>query len=249
MGRAVEGGFTIIEISLFLAITALLFTIAVIGTGSTIRTVRFLDSGRSLEAYVQKQYSEIVSGVNPHGLNETCSGGVVSSGSQNAGTSDCLLMGKLLLFQAGSSTVNTYYIVGTEPSNVSLAEPDEQLVMDYAPKAIPANDVTTFDIPWLASMSGFKRLSDNQATNALALIRSPKSTNILTYTYKEPSGVPTIALSSIVSSSANRNKSVNFCFKNADGQGAAARLAISPTATQNAVQVVFDAAATECNGV
>ncbi len=244
-----EAGFTVVEISLFLGISALLFTIALIGTGSTVRTVRFLDSGRSLEAYVQKQYDEIVNGVNPHLTGDTCTGGTVSSGSQAPGTSNCLLLGKLLVFTLNSFKVATYYIVGTEPVNVSLAGSDEQLVIDYAPKVIPSNNVSTYEIPWQAFASGFKRLSDSQGTNALALIRSPKSTRILAYTYKEPSATPSANLLPVVTSAASRNKTTNFCIKHADGLGNGAKLVVTPTATQNAVDIVFDVADTECNGV
>jgi len=243
-----QAGFTIVEISLFLAISALLFTIALVGTGSTIRTVRFSDSGRSLEAYVQKQYDEIINGVNPHLSGDTCTAGVVSSGAQAPGTSDCLLMGKLLIFNQNDFKVSTYYIVGTEPANVSLAESDEQLIIDYAPKVIPANNVNVYEIPWQAYASGFKRLGDNVGTNALALIRSPKSTRVLTFTYKELASPPTANLLPIVTNAANRNKTVNFCIKNADGQGSPAKLVVAPTSTQNAVQISFDASDTECNG-
>ena len=245
-----QAGFTIVEISLFLAISALLFTIAVIGTGTTIRTVRFQDSGRSLEAYVQKQYDEIVNGVNPHATGESCSNGIITSGAQPAGTSNCLLMGKLLLFKEDEPTISTYLIVGTEPANVSLASSDEQLIIDYAPKVISTTNVDEFDIPWQAFPSGSKRLSDNQASNALVLIRSPKSTRVLTYTYKELGATPATDLTPVVSAAANRNQTVNFCIENADGQGLPAKLVVTPTATQNAVQIKFDANdATECSGV
>src|SRR5882724_3035471 len=124
-----QAGFTIVEITLFMAITGLLFLVAVIGTGNTIRTVRFTDSGRSLEAYVQKQYDDIVTGLNNRNNLVSCTNGVIDTGTgQTVGTSNCLVMGKLMVFTQGSANVTNYNVIGTEPAGVNYSQPDDQLV-------------------------------------------------------------------------------------------------------------------------
>lgn len=246
-----QRGFTVIEVSLFLGITGLLFLIALLGTGSTIRSVRFSDSGRSLTAYVQRQYNDIINGLNTRNGGESCTAGVVSTGSsQTPGTSDCLLIGKLVVFRVGSPTLTTYNVVGTEPLNVDYTQTDTQLISAFRPKVVTTTGTESFTIPWLATVSGTKRLSDNQAVNGLLLIRSPKSSRIVSYTYK-PAAPVNSDLSTVVGSAANVGQTTNFCIKNADNLGLPAKLVVSNAPTQEAVQIVFDAdnGGNECNGI
>lgn len=246
-----QAGYTIVELSLFLGITALLFTIAIFATGSTIRNTRFTDSGRTLEAYVQKQYDNIVNGVNPRTNQLTCANSIVSAGTQNPGTSNCLLVGKLLLFQTGSYVITTYDIVATDPGlNVDFSKTDEQLIaQDYKPQVVTTANVLPYSISWQAPVTGIKRTSDGLATNALALIRSPRSQRILSYTYKE--GVaPTagLLLTAVTNFATNSAKTTNYCITSADGFGAPAKLEIGPASNQSAARIIFDANSGDCNG-
>jgi hypothetical protein len=244
-----QAGFTIVEISLFMAITGLLFLIALTGTSGAIRTFRFTDSGRSLEAFAQKQYDDIVNGLNSRSSAVSCSGGTIdTSASQTVGSSNCLLMGKLIVFTAGDPNVAIYPVIGSEPAGVSYAQSDDQLIIAFAPKTVTATGVEGYLIPWGAVPSGFKRISDNVGTNALLLIRSPKSTRVVSYTFKVAGSVPT-DLTPTVSTAANRSKTTNFCIKNADGFGNPAMLVISGGATQASAAINFNGLSTDCNGV
>lgn len=246
-----QRGFTVIEAILFLGISGLLFLIALLGTGNVIRAVRFTDSGRSLNAYVQRQYDDIINGLNTRLGNETCTAGSVSTGSnQTPGTSNCLLMGKLLVFTINSPTIRLYDVVGTEPANVDYGKTDAQLIIDFKPQAITNSGVATYNIPWQAYISGTKRLSDSQAVTGLLLVRSPKSSRIVSYTYKV-GGTVVANLTGVVSLAANQGQKTNFCIKNADNFGNAAKLEVSNAPTQQAVQVIFDAdtGGNECNGI
>lgn len=246
-----QRGFTVIEVTLFLGITALLFVIAVLGTGNTIRSIRFSDSGRSLAAFVQRQYDDIINGLNTRLGNESCTAGVVNTGAnQTPGTSNCLLMGRLLVFRVNNPTVLQYNVVGTAPASVNYSQSDTQLISAFNPQAITNSGVVTYDIPWQAFLSGSKRLDDNQAVTALLLIRSPKSSRVVSYTYKAASPVVS-DLSSVVNSAANVGKTTNFCLKNADNFGLPAKLVVTDAPSQQAVQIDFDAdsGGNECNGV
>lgn len=249
-GVSRQRGFTVIEISLFLGITALLFLVAILGTGNTIRAVRFSDSGRSLTAYIQSQYDNIINGLNTRSGTESCTSGIVSPGTnQSAGTSNCLLIGKLLVFKVNDPNVTLYNVLGTEPNNVDYSQSDEQLISAFHPQVVTNTGVTTYSTPWQAYVSGTKRLSDNQAVDALLLIRSPKSSRVVSYTYKTGGSVAS-DLTTIVGNSANAGQTSNFCIKNADNFGNPAKIVISNAPTQEAVQIVFDAdsGGNECNG-
>lgn len=244
-----QAGFTIVEISLFMGITALLFLVALLGTGNTIQSFRFTDSGRSLEAFAQKQYDDILNGLNNRGNNVSCNSGTVdTSTGQPVGSSNCLLMGKLLVFRQGSGDVSIYNVVGTEPSTPNYSLPDDQLVTAFNPVVVTQTAVSTYTLPWGAAFMGFKRVSDNQATNGLLLVRSPKSTRILSYTFKVAASVPN-SLASVVSTPANLGKQTNFCIRSADNFGAPARLTIDGGGTQDAAKIVFDSTEGDCNGI
>jgi type II secretory pathway pseudopilin PulG len=244
-----QAGFTIIEITLFMAITGLLFLVAVAGTGNTIRTFRFNDSARSVESFAQKQYDDVINGLNNRTSDVSCNNGTVdTSAGQTIGSSNCLLMGKLVVFRTGNPVVTTYNVIGTEPSGVNYSLGDDALISAFQPQAVTNTATSTYTIPWGAAPSGFKRTADNTAANGLLLIRSPKSSRLVSYTFAVPATVPT-NLTSIVNTAANRSQVTNFCIRNADGIGAPARLEISGGATQNAAKIIFNAADTECNGV
>lgn len=253
LGR--QKGYTVVEVTLFLGVSGLLFLVAIFATGSTIRNIRFSDSGFSLESFVQKQYDNVLNGVNTRGDQIVCNSGVIGAGSQTPGTSNCFFMGKLLLFKQGEYNITSYNIIGTEPAGLNLSQSDEQLIAAYQPTIVTDSEVENYPIPWHAYISGIRRVSTADpsplATNALALIRSPRSSRIVSYTYKEPAAVPNINLSTIVSSpSVNANKLTNYCLRSADNIGIPAKLVISGTGgNQTAAQIVFDAVVVgDCNG-
>ena len=252
MGAKLSEGYTIIEVSLFLGISALLLTIALLGTGLSIRTTRFTDSTRSLHAYVQQQYDDLLNGVNSRFGTESCASGVIdTSTSQTPGTSNCLLMGKLIVLKQGSSNLMTYNIIGTEPANADYTKPDEQLIYDFTPTIVRSVGVETYNIPWTATISGSKRPIDGKAVDAFALIRSPRSTRIVSYVYKEPSG--SYALAPLINPSAptdanNISQPASFCLSSADGLGSPSKITISGGQGQDAIGVSFDTIPGDCNG-
>lgn len=250
-----QRGYTVVEVSLFLAVSGLLFLVAVLATGNTIRTFRFTDSGNSLKAYVQKQYDNVLNGVNPRSDTVSCVGGVVVPGSQTPGTSNCYFIGKLMLFKQNESKVTTYDIIGTEPPNINFGQSDEQLIASYQPKVVTTVGVETYSIPWEAFISGVRRVSTADASpvaaNALAIIRSPVSSRIVSYSYKEANATPTIDVTTIVSNaSTNANKLTNYCVTSADLASSRAKLVIDgASGSQSAAQIVFDqVAAGDCDG-
>lgn len=248
-------GYTIVEVSLFLGISGMLFLVAVLATGGTIRNLRFSDSGNSLEAYVQKQYANVVSGVNSRDNQLICNAGALSIGIQEPGTSNCFFMGKLILFSLNDYRLHTYNIIGTEPANVDFGLSDEELIDSYDPRVATEIDPEIYSIPWQAFISGMRRISTAdatpQATNALAIIRSPSSTRLVTYTYKEPLAVPTADLSGVVSNAAlNAGKVTNYCLRNADNLGQPAKLVVNgQIGNQSAAQIEYDeVVAGDCDG-
>lgn len=247
-----QSGYTIVEVTLFLAVSSLLVLIAILGTGNTIRASRFTDSSRSMHAFVQKKYDDILNGVNTRLGQERCNAGSVDTGgSQAPGTSNCLLLGKLITIEPGQSTLQAFDIVGTEPTLPDYNKADEALIYDFRPTVVRTVGVDTYQIPWQAQITGSKRLVDSRAVDAFAMIRSPKSTRIVSYTYKEPGSSYNLYSLINPATPANANnisKPTNFCLQSADGFGVQSKLVITNGQGQAAIQLDFNATAGDCDG-
>lgn len=95
-----QKGFTIIEVVLFLALSAMFLLIAFTGISGRTRDVQYTDSMRSLESFFISQRDSITKGVNTTG----------------DGTSeDTIILGKIFQFTAGSDEVEVYTVYGRRP--------------------------------------------------------------------------------------------------------------------------------------
>lgn len=178
------GGFTIIEVTIFLAITALMITIALAGTGNSINAARFTDSMRSFESFMQRQFDETLNGVNTRPATVTCTNGIINTSvSSNPGQSNsCLLLGKYVHFIDGGSSVRVYPIVGTDPGHLDATDGDAAAIIKAKPHIVQGFNTEEFDIPWEAQVHGSRR-SDGKSINSIAMIRSPRSANVYSYSF------------------------------------------------------------------
>ncbi|MGD8374056.1 MAG: hypothetical protein PVI21_04320 [Candidatus Woesebacteria bacterium] len=252
-----QSGYTITEISLFLGISGLLILLVLMGSGATIQATRFTDSSRSLHAFIQKQYDNILNGVNTRNADIACDSGVIDSSpakGDEVGTTNCLLMGRLVVLDQDSVVATAYSIIGVEPANPDYNQPDAELIHDFNPIIVRDIDTEQFTIPWGASVVGSKRSSDSTKVNAFAMIRSPRSTRVLFYTYQEP--LTSYNLAELVnpnlaeddnnfSSSTNTS---NFCLRSADTFAVMSRIKIAGGQGQDAIGLSFDATTEDCNG-
>src|SRR5690606_23016561 len=116
MGIRSQEGFTIIETTLFLAISGLLILMIVAGTGMSLNIQRYRDAVESFKSLVQQQYADLSSVQNGRDKNWTCdtSSTVVENGSDDTlrGQSDCFIVGKYLRIEGGS--VSIYTVLATQ---------------------------------------------------------------------------------------------------------------------------------------
>lgn len=245
-----QGGFTVIEVTIFVAISGLLLAVALLGTGATIRSVRFSDSVRSLQSYIQTQYDQIINGVNPRTGQEACQNSQVDTSvpaGQAPGTSGCLLLGKYMHITLGSDTIQSYYVVGSEPANVPSDASDEDLIKLYNPHIVTTPQADAYLIPWGATVSGTKRLSDGREVTGYALLRSPRSNKILSYTFSA-NGLGN-SLSGVVSDNNNTQKTTNICVKSSDNFGNPAKITVGAGQGQDSITFGFEATQDDCQGV
>lgn len=238
-----QGGFTVIEVMLFLGISAMLVLVAILGTGSVIRSVRFTDSVRSAHGFVQEQYDEILNGVNPRDAAAICG----AAGPVAAGKSDCLMLGKLIYFDLGTSDIRAHYVVSDipDPADESLADAsDTELISAVEPKVVKQIGQSEFTIPWEAPVFNSKRVGgDDKQVNAYALLRSPRSSRLVAYTFELPAGSlagnGAQSIQSYVSNPANVQRATNFCIRSQGSADPPAAITVGAGGGQETIGVNF----------
>ena len=229
-----QSGFTVIEVTLFLGFTAMLFLIALFGTSAFVAETRFGDGIRRLESYMQAQYEEVVSGENPRAATADCNAaGVVTSGggSTSPGSNtNCLLLGKALIMTAGSETIDSYYVVGVEPTTAPPANAAvTSVIQAYNPRIVSTEGKTSFNVPWGITFTSGKRATVPSAASGIAFVRSPMSSQVVTYVFS----IPNIAifgvgggLDPINSPATSTGTTASYCFESPDVPKRAAAIQI-----------------------
>ncbi len=135
-----DKGFTIIEVMLFLAITGVLFATLIVGVGANIFRQNYLNSVRSYEALLQSEYAEAVSTKQEVDASlRECTGGAVpitggSSRSTGRGTTDCIILGRLIQVDPGGKSVTVTSVTGRDVPSSSGAIGDLDALLVSEPK-------------------------------------------------------------------------------------------------------------------
>ncbi|HEV2412867.1 MAG TPA: prepilin-type N-terminal cleavage/methylation domain-containing protein, partial [Candidatus Saccharimonadales bacterium] len=185
-----QAGFTIIEVMLYLGVAAMLFLIAFWGTEGQVNQFRYSDAARNLNSYIQEQYNSVQSGTNPREATETCTAtgaqppsfGTGSPNPTGGNADECILLGKLVQFTPGSSTVNVYYVVGYNAPFTSLTGDDLTDIKNSQPTISPI-DATTTNISGGLTFYQPGSVPPSGLSESFAFLRSPSSSNILTFAF------------------------------------------------------------------
>jgi prepilin-type N-terminal cleavage/methylation domain-containing protein len=128
MNKRVKGkrqrGFTLIEVLMFLAIGGALLGLMIFAVYRMIAGARFSDTITSAASFVQLQYEEARSGVRPEGES-------LCGDDLQPGRSDCLLLGKAIVFRqinprgatSGfiSDNIESYFVI-SDPYNLDISK-------------------------------------------------------------------------------------------------------------------------------
>lgn len=241
-----DRGFTIIEVSMVLAIAGLLFFGIMVGITRQVQQQRFKESVDATQSFLQKQYSEAVNVVNERDSNDSC--GSVT----NRGTSGCPIIGRLIRIYE-KDTTNDEFVMSAQDiiidDNPIIDTPTYSgSLTDYlnAPETkarfLPSNNKSSYIVPWGAEM---RQPQDNNGSGSdvtyIALVRSPRGgeLNVLKLDYtsgNEPTAGSTLKFLTI-------NKSVKTCITSQEIVGFTASLSINGSvSTQDGVTAKFDEA-------
>ena len=197
-------GFTIIEVSLFLALSGFLMVGLILGANLSISRQRYNDTTNSFFDYLSGMYTDVLNVSNDKGL------------SEKPGRSKTAVYGKLVTFGEDDGTNNpdnivkdvyTYDIVGkaissssaTSSSIISLLknEIDANIIEATLPASGGSTYTNTFyrmvkyTIPWDGHLQITNNASDNTVNHntfrgAVMIVRSPTTGGIRTYVYEGP---------------------------------------------------------------
>ena len=184
MGTNTQGGFTFIEVMLFLAVTGLLAMGILVGSGAAINQQRYRDSVNTLKSYIQQQYSEVTSVTNSRNASWQCnSNGVITDtggpAGEPRGRSDCVMLGRFITIDAAgkqltSSSVSAYRVAGAATATSDIGE-----LKNYRLATSPINQDEA-EISWGAQVVN----QNNTAPLSLSIliVRSPLSGSVFTFT-------------------------------------------------------------------
>lgn len=183
MGINKNHGFTIIEVMLFLAVTGALTIAILAGAGVQINQQRYRDSVSSLKSFLQAQYSEVTNVINDRGNNWECTDGTpqeATNGGQPRGTSNCVILGRLVTVDGSGTQLTASNVVGFKPATPDDANGDIEELQSYD-MSVTTIGQETDEVSWGARIVNPQNLANPQSM-AMLIVRSPLSGAVLTFT-------------------------------------------------------------------
>jgi type II secretory pathway pseudopilin PulG len=190
MGTAIERGFTVIELMLFLGISGALFAGLMIGVNNSISQERYRESVVSLSTLVQNQYNEVTNTRNDRTNSYACdtdakvSANSDPSSAKVRGASDCVLLGKIIEIKNGGSSdnggsIDIMSVVGyapCDPNDITCNAnegSDIDVLAKYKPR-VTSFDKDTSSVEWGSRVLDVAQGHNNLTAN-IAILRSPAS--------------------------------------------------------------------------
>lgn len=247
----IRRGFTLIEISLFLALSGLIFVGLIVGTSNSISQQRYSDATENFTDFLRGIYSKVS---DPQGI--------------STGRSESAIYGKLVTFGEeydldsnpipGERTGNYVFVfdvVGDVKGSFSggtvlenLARLNISPVLDNGGKLTPAGLVEAYSLPWDVKIE--KTIKDKVFTGSMLIVRSPSSGTIYAYATDAKIQVNTAVKSSdknllknfLANFTTNPLDDINFCLRmeGNDFSGRRRNVHINRNAHNSSAVEVFD---------
>lgn len=180
-----QGGFTIIELMLFLGITGALFAALMIGANVSIVQQRYKDNVSNITTFFENQYSEVLNTQNDRDSAWSCnSEGQVAPASIDGtprGTSGCVILGRAVEVSNKGSLIKTSGVVGVQPTSEGVTS-DIATLVSYRPKLADLNPSEN-DLGSEITMEVSKGVP---TTMSFLVLRSPATGTIRVFASSEP---------------------------------------------------------------
>jgi type II secretory pathway pseudopilin PulG len=242
MGTKTNTGFTIIETMLFFAVAGVLAAGIFAGSSVSINQQRYKDSVNSLKSFIQQQYSETTNASSDRAGVESCSASAVvlqapaSGQSEARGTSECILLGRLITIDNTGTKLTASNVVGYRTPRAAEEISDILEIKKNYKLGISPIGQEKSEVAWSAVI--VKKQTTQPTAVSILILRSPLSGSIMTYASQG-----TVSNLQSMITLANSNKSTELCVNPASGTLQDRRMAvqISPFASsQGAIQVPLE---------
>lgn len=180
--KRLRSGFTLVEVSLFLAITAAIFVGVAVGTQNSIFQQRYNDSIQSFAEFLRSIYSQVLNVQN-----------------ENLGRSDKAIYGKIVVFgvdnNSGENRIVSYNVIGNINSGVesgSMLELMASLGITTKDGDNSVGFVEDFQPKWgsqIQTTEGWENGRYKVFSGALLILRHPNSGTVNTYFTKKDLGI------------------------------------------------------------
>ena len=192
MGAQKQQGFTIIEVLLFIAISGGLLAALLVGVNGSIEQQRYRDSVASLASYVQSQYDKALNTSNDRSNLLTCDASGIRSvpGPVVAGTTECLIIGRLIKSEPGGGRLRSTDIVvfvQNKDTFFSTSGVENLSSASVMMMLSDGDDIAKWDEytpEWSATVSPLNEDGSAFGSNnsfQMAIVRSPRDGTIMTF--------------------------------------------------------------------
>lgn len=245
MSDSDQNGFTIIEVLLFLAVSAFFIIIALRGIGGKTDDVRYGQSLKDLEVLFQSEQDLVRNGY----IGEVADIDMVAMGCDGA-DGRCVGLGRVLAFSAGSSDVRIYSLLGNRidglGNSIQRLEDANLRIVEYTSGA----NYETKQLEWQQTfqIGKFTSYAADTDINAVGYFRLPNSTEIFPIAFRGGGNIESIVedadsySTSTVSADSSFARLFSFdgCFETLDGRFT--RLSLGEEGRINAIDVYADQA-------
>lgn len=176
-----NGGFTIIETSLVLAVTGLLVMMILTGIGSSLNHERYTDTVNQSLDFFRGQYAQTTNVSNDRPSDESCGASGITTlvGGTARGTSDCLLLGNVIRSSDGQTISVSQVIARHDPSDDMGVSSKTDAQILAASSLQQGNQTSSYDVEWGSSL--LKPGTQDPATFSIMVVRVPVSGTVETY--------------------------------------------------------------------
>lgn len=200
------GGFTIIEVMLFLAITGLMMAGVIAGIGGNLNRQRYVDSTSSLFDFMQGQYNLVDNVRSNRSDNYRCNSAGVgeTTAPSTRGTSTCSIVGRLVTSGPSGEDITSRPVYATadvaEVIKTDLTSENDLITkmrLRLAPPELVDDDVT-FSPTWQTNVYTDSN-NINQGAFSLLIIRLPTNGLIRTFATRDQQATVTEVVNAAIS--------------------------------------------------